>query len=536
MHDILMQPDVHEERTLWVPLGGNNEDTIGGNSHAIIHEWVDENGEGHRQVVLVDAGNLFGRGGKHSEFLPVLDPFLTRREDEGKEFSPTHLHASAIFITHAHEDHIAALQHYINRGFKLPPIYCSKLTSQYVMDDLEELISDPDQWPEIHVMEPGERVQLGKFTTRAVPVSHSVSQSFAYQVKTPGSNLLFTGDFKIDQDLLLGPMTDLGMLAEIGREGVDAVMMDSTRADVPGFTMTEHAVRETFRRIMKQNPDKRFITAVMGRNTERVAGLVKVAAEMGRQIVHEGPALKKTLYLCKRAGIDLRSLHPDVKIHDGKSQLARKLAPSQMAGMITGTQAEINAALDLASRGDHRRLRLDPKTDILIISASLIPGNEARVHKLVADLRAQGFIVIVSRDEDVASSGHPAAEDCKLTAKTTNARMVIPVHGSIAHRTAQCRNMAEIGVPSLMVGNGNIVCFGGPQGTRIIGHRPHGLIGVQEKRVGYNSPDKNDPNAPKVQYAYEMIMQKPKPLAQPKPPAPKPPQPRYAPKDDPALL
>ena len=519
----MLEKDVSES-TEWVSLGGNNPGNIGGNCHLLTHQWTGESGSAEKDAILIDLGAMFGsKAAGYDQFLPAVDAFLERPGDPVHKKNKLEIAARGLFLTHGHMDHIGAIGHFVKRGFKFPPIYCSRLTANLLRAHLAGFISRERQWPTIVEMEPGQVVSCGKFEVEAVPVSHSVPQSFAFHVRTPKARMVFSGDCKVDQSIPVGPPTDLPRLAEIGALGVDALMLDSTRVHSPGFTTEEKKVRDTISAIMARHPDKRIVIAVMGSSLQRVASIVDASTANGRKVIHEGPSIKTNLYALGRAGIDLSAMYPGARIHIGKSQEAQGLSPGQATMLVTGTQGEFLAALPMAARGQHRRLHLSPKNDVIIVSASVIPGNETEVGRMLSALRKQGFTIITAADEEVYSSGHAATGDVKTIRGAVKPKVLIPVHGSDDHVATHEVIMAGEGQKTLVIHNGDIVCFGGEKGAEVIGKRPHVWLGVVEHRQ--KTPPRLAADATDIQvfYTYEMMYEQPKPpVKKPVSPAPVP--------------
>ena len=436
----------------WASLGGNNESAIGGNCHAYSVSRRQGN-KTVRDVILVDMGSLFSdrKVTGFDTLFPKVDEFFT---EHAGDFCRAEDKAQAIVLTHAHQDHIGAISHYINMGYKLPPIYGSPLSLSILRSDLLQHKIDKAQWPQMHSMRPGEIVKIGGFTIEPVTMSHSLSNGYSLAIEGNGTRVLHSGDVKADQTVLIGPKTDFDHLKRVGAKGVDAMLLDSTRVSDPRPMATEEDIRNSLTAIMNENRGKRMIFAVMGANMERIAGLLKIARDNNKTVVVAGSAIARNLLSLKFAGIDLNKvLGGPVKILEAKSPEAKALNPADTIVLATGTQGEENAAIARASRSEHPHFAFNPGNDVLVMTSSVIPGNEAEAEAPLAAVRALGVPVITNKDRLTHASGHGHQPDMEAIVKAVNPKVLIPKHGDAGLLAAHEKFMQSIGFKTMHVDN-----------------------------------------------------------------------------------
>ncbi|MEO0392744.1 MAG: ribonuclease J [Pseudomonadota bacterium] len=452
------------------PKGGNNPEDIGANTSLVEFHRV---GKGKKTTrVMIDNGTMFpGEGSKYDSMMVDTDPYFQDRETGAFPKEPV----DAIVVTHAHEDHIGGIAHDASRGKVLPDIYCTPLTQAFIEQSLIRRKVEQKSWPTFKTIQPGKPVQIGDIHIMPIAASHSVSQSLALAITTPSGSMIHSGDFKADQSLPIGPkfdakdMRDLGQkaLARYGHERFDVATVDSTRAYNPGYTPTEGMVADEIDGIVKDNPSHRIVTAVMGRSTERILNMAKVAAENDRTLVIHGGAILMSLQALARAyeietgggpmtapkgkksskpKLDMGSvrstlnallkdkygINGGVKILEGRDQAVDHVPEAKQMVLATGTQGEPLAALPKAARRDEKSLLQLSSNDVVIRSASTIPGNEAAVGAVDAGIQSIGVAKLITTNEAlVHSSGHGYAKDMDEYLEAAQARTVIPVHGSV---------------------------------------------------------------------------------------------------------
>ncbi len=436
-----------------IPLGGLEQ--IGMNMTAF--EYQDT-------IIVVDCGIAFP-----SEDMLGIDcviPDITYLKDNAHK-------VKGFVITHGHEDHIGALP-YILKQLNVP-VYSTRLTIALIRHKLEEhKLADSAK---LFVVKHGDTVPFGAFNVEFIKTNHSISDSSALAIFTPAGVIFHTGDFKIDYTPVFGEAADLQRMAELGKEGVLALLCDSTNAVRPGFTMSERTVGRTFDLIFAEHKDNRIIVATFASNVDRVQQIINTAYKYGRKVVVEGRSMVNVIGIANELGY--------IQIPEGTlidiDQL-KNYPPEKTVLITTGSQGESMAALSRMSSGMHRKVTITPN-DVVIMSSHPIPGNEKAVDKVINELSIKGADVIF---QDTHVSGHACAEEIKLMYSLLRPKFALPVHGEYRHRKAQVEIAAAVGVPReniLFMSTGDVVEISG-RSCRITGHVQAGGIMVDGLGVG----------------------------------------------------
>ncbi len=336
-------------------------------------------------------------------------------------------------ITHAHEDHIGALPYILN-DINVP-VYATKLTMGIINYKLEEhgMLKSTKR----KVIKHGQTVELGCFKVEFIKTTHSIQDCAAFAITTPAGTIIHTGDFKIDYTPVFGDPIDLIRFAELGRNGVLALLADSTNAMKPGYTMSERTVGKTFDTIFSENQKSRIIVATFASNVDRVQQIINSAKKFKRKIAIEGRSMVNVIKTASELGyIDIpKGMQIDI------SEL--KNYPSEKTVLITtGSQGESAAALSRIAASVHKKVSIVPG-DVVILSSSPIPGNEKSVSRVINELSELGAKVIY---QDTHVSGHASQEDIKLIYALTKPKYSVPIHGEYRHLQAQARIAEEMGV------------------------------------------------------------------------------------------
>ena len=323
-----------------------------------------------------------------------------------------------IVITHGHEDHIGALP-YVMRELDVP-IYATSLTAGIIELKLEEF--DLLYNTQIFTKKAGDRFKLGCFEVEMIHVNHSIADSVALAIKTPIGTVIHTGDFKIDVTPIQGEMIDIARLGQLGKQGVLALLSDSTNVERPGHTDSERKVAEKFDELFK-GCEKRIIVTTFASNVQRIQQIVNVAAKYKRKVAVTGRSMENMIKVARELGyMDI----PDGVLMD-LNQI--KSQPKDRTVIIsTGSQGESMSALYRMAFSEHKQINIDAG-DRIIISASAIPGNETTVSKVIDELFHKGAEVIYDRHTDLHVSGHASQEDQKMMLALTKPKFFIPVHG-----------------------------------------------------------------------------------------------------------
>jgi ribonuclease J len=414
-----------------IPLGGLGE--VGKNMTVY---------EADGEAVVVDAGLAFPRD-EHLGVDLILPDFsyLTDRDRPVR----------AVVLTHGHEDHVGALP-YLLRQARVEQVWATRLTLGLIKSKLDEhglmraaelREADPDAGP----------VQLGPFTVEFVRVAHSIPDSVAVLLDTPGGRILHTGDYKMDHTPVDGLRTDVGRLADIGNAGVDLLLGDSTNAERPGVTGSERLVGEAFKQIIPRL-DGRVLVASFASNVHRMQQAVDVAVDVGRKVCVVGRSMRKNVNIARNLGY--MEVPDDVLIRPSDLEEYR---PEEVLILCTGSQGEPLSALVRIAYGDHPAVKVEAG-DTVIISAKPVPGNELRVHDAINQLARRNAEVLHQEIAPVHVSGHGNSEELRTMLGLVRPQGVMPVHGEFRMLAAHARLAREGGIPDdriVLAENGSVV-------------------------------------------------------------------------------
>lgn len=378
-----------------------------------------------------------------------------------------------VFITHGHEDHIGALP-YLMRRVSVP-LYATKLTMALIDKKFEE--HGLTGIVEEHVVSYGTVVDAGCFSVEFIKTNHSIQDAAAFAIRTPVGMLVHTGDFKVDYTPVYGDPIDLHRFAELGSEGVLALMCDSTNATREGFTMSESTVGRTFDDIFASNTGRRIIVATFASNVDRVQQIVNTAYKFDRKVVVEGRSMVNTISTAVELGYVTVPEGTLIEIDDLK-----KYEDEKTVLITTGSQGESMAALSRMASGMHRKVRITAN-DTVVLSSTPIPGNEKAVYKVINELSEKGARVIF---QDTHVSGHACSEEIKLIYSLVRPTYSIPVHGEHRHLVAQARIAEQLGIPeenTFIMRVGDVLEFG-DNGAAVSEHVTAGSIFVDGLGVG----------------------------------------------------
>lgn len=342
-----------------------------------------------------------------------------------------------IVITHGHEDHIGALP-YLLREVEAP-IYATRLTLGLLdIKFKEHKLMDKVQRKCVVA---GETVKIGNFSVEFIAVTHSIADSVGLCIKTPSTTVVHTGDFKIDHTPVDGGHIDLQRFAELGKEGVDLLLCDSTNVEVEGFTMSEKHVGVLFERIFDQNPDNRIMVATFSSNIHRIQQVIDSAVKHYRKVAVVGRSMNNTVRVAQELGY--LKIPQRVMINSGQ---INNYEDKQITIITTGSQGEPMSALSRMSMSEHKQVSIKPG-DVVVISASSIPGNEKAVSKVVDMLFKKDAKVLYDGLAEVHVSGHAKREELKIIHALVKPKFFMPVHGEYRHLKMHKRLAMEMGMP-----------------------------------------------------------------------------------------
>ena len=413
-----------------IPLGGLHE--VGKN--ITVFEYEDE-------IIVVDCGLSFPEDDMLGIDLVIPDiSYLVKNQEKIK----------GMIITHGHEDHIGSIPYFLKQINV--PIYAPRLAVGLIKNKLEEhkLLRSTKL---VEVVQ-GQTISLGKyFNVEFIRSTHSIPDSVMLAITTPVGTILHTGDFKMDYTPIDGKMMDLGRIAELGNQGILALMSDSTNAERKGFTMSESSVGEVFDKLFI-HCTKRIVVATFASNVHRVQQIVNAAVKYGRKIAVCGRSMINMITTARELGyIDCpEDLFIDI-------DMIGTYNDEQLVIITTGSQGETMSALTRMAAGEHKKVKITPN-DLVIISANPIPGNEKFVSKVIDDLMQIGAEVVYSALADVHVSGHACQEEQKLMIALTKPKYFIPVHGEYRQLMAHAETAASMGIQQkniILMSNGRIL-------------------------------------------------------------------------------
>lgn len=453
-HPELGPPPPLEPGTLRVvPLGGLGE--IGRNMSVLEFEG---------RLLIVDCGVLFPED--HQPGVDLILPdfeYIAERLDD----------VEALVLTHGHEDHIGAVP-YLLRMRPDIPVVGSQLTLAFVEAKLKEHQITPFT---LGVRE-GQVERFGAFECEFVAVTHSIPDALAVAIRTPAGTVLHTGDFKMDQLPLDGRITDLRAFARLGEAGVDLFMVDSTNAEVPGFTTHEVEIGPVLERLVGA-AEKRVIVASFASHVHRVQQVLDAAHAHGRKVALVGRSMVRNMTIAAELGyLDV----PEGVLVDVKS--VDQMPAEEVVLMCTGSQGEPMAALSRMANRDHR-VEVG-RGDTVILASSMIPGNEAAVFRVINGLTRLGATVVHQGSERVHVSGHASAGELLYCYNILRPRNVMPVHGEVRHLVANGAIAVRSGVPAdrVMLAEDGVVVDLVQGRASIVGAVPCGYVYVDGSTVG----------------------------------------------------
>ena len=409
-----------EEKVYVIPLGGIEE--IGKNMTAF--QYKDE-------IIIVDAGLTFPED-EHLGIDVIIPDFSYLESNRDK--------VKALLLTHGHEDHIGAIPYlYQKLGSEDIPMYGGRLTLELAKAKFEKRDA---KLPKEKIIKGRSILKISKyFTVEFISVTHSIADCYAICIKTPAGTILHTGDFKVDLTPVDGEGFDFGRLAQLGEEGVDLLLSDSTNAQIPGFTPSERTVGESLKDEFSK-AQGRIILAAFASHVHRLQQIIYIAENYGRKIAIDGRSMVKIFEICSNLGY--------LKIPKGimvEIDKVETLPASQVLILCTGTQGEPLAALSRIANGSHKYISLR-EGDTVVISATPIPGNEKAAYKNINQLMKRHANVVFEKGVGIHVSGHGCQEEQKLMLNLIKPKFFMPVHGEYVMLKKHKELAEAVGIPS----------------------------------------------------------------------------------------
>ena len=421
-----------------IPLGGMKE--IGKNCTLI---------ECNDEILIIDCGFAFP---EYEMFgIDVVIPDFTYLKQNCEK-------VKGLIITHGHEDHIGGIP-YLLQELSVP-VYASPLAMGMIEHKLDEYYLTCEE----HVIKSGDRFNVGCFTVEAIQTNHSIADSLAYSIKFPGGHVVHTGDFKIDYSPLDGKVIDLNRFSQLGDQGVDVLLCDSTNVMRKGYTPSEAVVRRSIDEIF-DNTNKRIIIATFASNVHRIKYFIEASMEHHRRIAVSGRSMENLLALSKSLGY-LDDIPDSVFVNVSE---AKNIADDKITIITTGSQGEPMSALTRMAYDNHKSVKLK-KNDVVVFSSSPIPGNEKVISQIVNRLYEKEVDVVLASAMDVHVSGHASSEELKLIHTLIRPKYFVPAHGECRHLVEHARLSQALGQPKdhiFILGNGDALEVNG-RDTRLV--------------------------------------------------------------------
>lgn len=438
-----------------IPLGGMHE--IGKNIDVI--EYRDD-------IIIIDCGLTFPEEEQLGIDIVIPDfQYLVENKHRIK----------GLVLTHGHEDHIGAIP-YLLKKIKVP-IYGTALTIGLLENKLKEhRLGKVD----LNVVKAGDNIKLGKMEVEWINVNHSIPDACALAVKTPLGYIYHSGDFKVDFNPIQGNVINLQRIAEIGEKGVLAMIGESTNVLREGYTLSESKVGETFKRLFTVFEGRRIIIATFASNVHRIQQIINASENHGRKVVLSGRSMLNVMETARKLGYLRAKKDTLIDINDMK-----KYKPGDLTIITTGSQGEPMSALTRIAYGEHRKIHLIPD-DVVILSATPIPGNEMDVTKIINKMIDNGTEVVYEALSEIHVSGHACQEELKLILDLVRPKYFVPAHGEIRHLNKHKEIAVSMGTPEenvFIMNNGDVLEIS-QRGARIAGQEAAGDVLVDGLGIG----------------------------------------------------
>jgi len=445
-----------EDELVFLPLGGVGE--IGMN--LALYGYGPKT---NRQWIMVDCGVTFP-----GPDLPGVDLVLPDIRFLAKERE----NLKGIIITHAHEDHYGALNE-LWPGLNVP-VYASPFTAG-MLEAKRDYERSRVEIP-VTIFKQGDRINVGPFEIEAIGVNHSIPEPMSLAIKTPLGTVIHTGDWKIDLDPSLGPLTDEARFRKLGDEGVLALICDSTNAVRDGVSPSEREVSESLTKIIEAAEGRVGITTFSS-NVGRIRSIAQAAEAAGREVLLLGSSMKRVTEVARDIGL-MEGLKPFIA-EDEFGYIPR----GKVVVILTGSQGEPRAALAKIARDEMRNVAFTDG-DTIIFSSRAIPGNEKAINDIKNGLVEQGINVITDSEALVHVSGHPRRHELQQMYGWTRPKMVVPVHGEAVHLTAHAELAEQSGIAEVpRVRNGDVLRLA-PGAPEVVDHAPFGRIFKDGSLIG----------------------------------------------------
>lgn len=405
-----------KEKLKIIPLGGLGE--VGKNM--TVFEYKND-------ILIVDSGLRFPDDDMYGIDIVIPDlSYIIKNKNKVK----------GVILTHGHEDHIGALP-YLLKEINVP-VYATKLTLGLIENKLKEhgILKSSD----LRVVNAKDIIQIGEFSVEFIHTSHSMADSVALAIKCEETTVVHTSDFKVDYTPIDDRVIDLHRFAELGKEGVTLLMADSTNVERPGYSMSESTVGQTFLELFR-GVTSRIIVATFASNVHRVQQIINAAVHYNRKVAISGRSMINVVSVAEELGYLNIPEEVLIDLNDLK-----KYPDDQIVIITTGSQGEPMSGLSRMSISEHKKVEIS-KGDLVIISATPIPGNEKSISQVINQLYKLGANVVYSKLADVHVSGHACQEELKLIHTLVSPKYFLPVHGEYRMLMQHAQLAESLGMP-----------------------------------------------------------------------------------------
>lgn len=434
----------------FLPLGGTGEIGMNFNLYCCAGRWL-----------AVDCGIGFGGVDWPEAEIILPDPFfIAERRDR----------LVGLVITHGHEDHLGAVAHL------WPQLRCPVFATPFAAAILRRKLAEAALLAKVplRVVPPGGAIDLPPFSLRYLPMTHSLPEAQALAIRTPHGTVLHTGDWKLDREPLIGPLTDEKELAALGEAGVLALVCDSTNAMVDGHSGSEAMVRENLTRLIASIRGRVAVTCFAS-NIARVESVALAASACGRRTALIGRSLRNLEAAARECGYFKKA--PPFLFEEE----ANEVAEDEIVLLVTGSQGEPRSALARIAAGEHPVISLG-RGDTVVFSSRVIPGNERAIATVQDNLLRRGVRVITEADYPIHVSGHPAREELRRLYSLIRPRYAVPVHGEWRHLSAHAALAAEAGATPMLIEDGDMLMLG-PGRPEVVDSAPVGRLALDGNRL-----------------------------------------------------
>ncbi len=445
-------------------LSGLNEGCVGGNTSVLEVSYDD----GSTLRCMVDPGDLFGD--KNNPEHPVLSncdsiiadmrEYFDHIDPQTGEIVEAKKPLDNIILSHSHKDHIGAISKMMLMGYKMPQIYATPYTRQRLFQHLNNEKIPPSEWPHVREIAPGQKLKFPDVEVGFFSVSHSTPQSLGLVFKTKEGSIVHTCDWKMDQSLTWGPNFEPSQYKRMVGDNPTVLLMDSTGADSDKKPVTEEIFRKTLKKMMKDNPGKRFIIATHPGFEENMASIAKVTAQDGRKFFIDAWSHSQVFDALRNTGLKLGDhIGEKIDVKSLNSAPARRELESSKPGdsivLVAGVMGQKNSSLVRAVNGTNKNLKLDPKKDIILFCGPNMPGqNRENKYALMAEIKKKGFEVMGHPEYKLYPHAHARRGEIVELAEMTSAKYIVPVHGDQHLRDRNEELLGENGHKVIKLKNG----------------------------------------------------------------------------------